>query len=111
MAGAKEKEDVPDKSSSSSSGKGPDAGKVLMVTASAGTHGFLGIPHLSEMVYENRMSYAHRHGYEFMWANITTYNLPHGEKIYWNKIPIVQEAFIRYPKMEWVWWMDMDITS
>ncbi|KAL8720761.1 MAG: hypothetical protein Q9225_002427 [Loekoesia sp. 1 TL-2023] len=96
-------------SSSSSSSKGPDAGKVLMVTASTGTGGFLGIPHLKEMVYQNRMTYADRHGYEFMWSNITSYNLPNGEPIYWNKIPVLQEAFIRYPDVEWVWWMDMDI--
>ena len=80
-----------------------------MVTASSGTRGFQGIPHLKEMVYENRLSYAHRHGYEHMWANITSYNLPNGEPIYWNKIPILQEAFARYPKAEWVWWMDLDI--
>lgn len=96
-------------STSSSSGKGPDAGKVLMVTASSGIGGFLGIPHMKERVYENRISYAHRHGYEHLWANITTYNLSHGEPIYWNKIPVLQEAFIRYPHVEWVWWMDMDI--
>ncbi|KAL8744072.1 MAG: hypothetical protein Q9184_008040, partial [Pyrenodesmia sp. 2 TL-2023] len=73
----------PDKSSSgsaftpsSSSSKGPDAGKVVMVTASSGTKGFLGIPQLKSMVYENRMTYAVRHGYAHMWANITSYNLP-----------------------------------
>ncbi|KAL8903411.1 MAG: hypothetical protein Q9171_007412 [Xanthocarpia ochracea] len=96
-------------SSPSSSSKRPDAGKVVMVTASSGTGGFLGIPHMKERVYENRMSYADRHGYEHMWANISTYNLSHGEPIYWNKIPVLQEAFIRYPDVEWVWWMDMDI--
>ncbi|KAL9596664.1 MAG: hypothetical protein Q9179_004536, partial [Wetmoreana sp. 5 TL-2023] len=96
-------------SSSSSSSKGPDAGKILMVTASSGTGGFLGIPHLKEMVYEDRMTYAYRHGYEHMWANITSYNLPNGEPTYWNKIPVLQEAFIRYPEVEWVWWMDIDI--
>ena len=37
-------------------------GEVVMVTASSGTNGFLGIPGLKEMVYENRMSYAHRWG-------------------------------------------------
>ncbi|KAL8808955.1 MAG: hypothetical protein Q9200_003861 [Gallowayella weberi] len=95
--------------SAKSSSKGADAGKVLMVTASSGTGGFLGIPHMKERVYENRMAYADRHGYEHMWANITTYNLSHGEPIYWNKIPVLQEAFIRYPHVEWVWWMDMDI--
>ncbi|KAL8733721.1 MAG: hypothetical protein Q9166_001914 [cf. Caloplaca sp. 2 TL-2023] len=95
--------------SSSSSGEGPNAGKVVMVTASSGTGGFLGIPHMKERVYENRMSYADRHGYELMWANISTYNLSHDEPIYWNKIPVLQEAFIRYPDAEWLWWMDMDI--
>lgn len=40
----------------------PKPGEVVMVTASSGTNGFLGIPGLKEMVYENRMSYAHRWG-------------------------------------------------
>ncbi|KAI4087035.1 MAG: hypothetical protein LQ344_007092 [Seirophora lacunosa] len=96
-------------SSPSSSRKRPDAGKVLMVTASSGHRGMLGVPHLKEQVYENRMTYANRYGYEFMWANISSYNLSHGEPIYWNKIPVLQEAFIRYPEVEWLWWMDIDI--
>ncbi|KAI4284375.1 MAG: hypothetical protein L6R35_004928, partial [Caloplaca aegaea] len=99
----------PSNLATSSSRKRPDASNVVMVTASSGNRGMLGIPHLKEQVYENRMAYANRHGYEFMWANISSYNLSHGEPIYWNKIPILQEAFIRYPGVEWVWWMDMDI--
>ena len=96
-------------SDTASTSKRPDYGKVVMVTASSGTHGFLGIPRLKEMVYENRVSYAHRHGYEHMWANMSSYNLSHGEPIYWNKIPILQEAFARYPQAEWVWYLDIDI--
>ncbi|KAI4117754.1 MAG: hypothetical protein LQ341_007651, partial [Variospora aurantia] len=61
----------------SSSRKRPDASNVVMVTASSGNRGMLGIPHLKEQVYENRMAYANRHGYEFMWANISSYNLSH----------------------------------
>ncbi|KAL8645989.1 MAG: hypothetical protein Q9210_006396 [Variospora velana] len=99
----------PSNLATSSSRKRPDAGKVVMVTASGGNRGMLGIPHLKEQVYENRMTYANRHGYEFMWANISSYNLSHGEPIYWSKVPVLQEAFIRYPEVEWVWWMDMDI--
>ena len=89
--------------------KKPDHGKVVIVTASSGTHGFLGIPRLKEMVYENRASYAHRHGYEHMWANMTSYNLPNGAPIFWSKIPAIQEAFDRYPQAEWVWFLDIDI--
>lgn len=44
-----------------------------------------------------------------MWANITSYNLPDGAPIYWNKIPILKDAFARFPDAEWVWWMDIDI--
>ena len=87
----------------------PKHGSVVMVTASAGTKGMQGIPNLKEMVYENRMTYANKWGYEFMWANITSYSLPHGEPVYWNKIPVLQEAFVRYPEVEWVWWLDLDI--
>jgi hypothetical protein len=102
-----------------------------MVTASSGNGGFLGMPGLREMVYENRRSYAHRHGYEWMWANISTYNItgydlsydlgddptnytrkpedPVNAPLYWNKMPVLKEAFERFPKAEWIWWLDMDI--
>lgn len=40
---------------------------------------------------------------------MTSYNLPSNVPIFWNKIPILQEAFIRYPEAEWVWWLDLDI--
>ena len=45
-----------------SSSNKPRPGEVVLVTASSGTNGFQGVPHVKEMVYENRMSYAHRHG-------------------------------------------------
>ncbi|KAJ5256706.1 hypothetical protein N7478_012810 [Penicillium angulare] len=80
-----------------------------MVTGSSGTNRMLGIPHIKDMIYENRMTYAEKHGFEFMWANMTSYNLPDGSPFYWNKIPILQDAFKRYPHAEWVWWMDVDI--
>ncbi|KAJ5927808.1 hypothetical protein N7466_006764 [Penicillium verhagenii] len=80
-----------------------------MVTGSTGTNRMLGIPHIKDMIYENRKTYAEKHGLEFMWANMTSYNFPDGTPIYWNKIPILKEAFVRYPDAEWVWWMDMDI--
>lgn len=82
---------------------------VVMVTGSSGSNRMLGIPHIKEMVYENRMTYAEKHGLDFMWANISSYNLPNGAPVYWNKIPILQEAFMRFPETEWVWWMDIDI--
>lgn len=78
-----------------------------MVTGSTGTNGFSGIPGLKDQVYENRMSYAHRHGYGFFWANFSSYgfdNVP----AYWNKIPILQEAFERFPEAKWLWWLDLD---
>lgn len=42
-----------------------------------------------------------------MWANITSYNF--GPKVVWNKIPILREAFERFPKAKWIWWLDIDI--
>ncbi|KAJ5953610.1 hypothetical protein N7454_000506 [Penicillium verhagenii] len=69
----------------------------------------LGIPHIKDMIYENRKTYAEKHGLAFMWANMTSYNFPDGTPIYWNKIPILKEAFVRYPDAEWIWWMDTDI--
>ena len=86
-----------------------NAKKIVMVTGSSGTNRMLGIPHIKEMIYENRKTYAEKHGLEFMWANMTSYNLPDGSPIYWNKIPILKEAFARYPHAEWIWWMDVDI--
>ncbi|MCJ1347682.1 hypothetical protein MMC31_005911 [Peltigera leucophlebia] len=59
------------------------------------------------MVYENRMSWANRWGYEFMWANISSYD--HGEHVVWNKIPILKEAFARFPQAKWLYWLDIDI--
>jgi galactosyl transferase GMA12/MNN10 family len=99
----------PPQASSTEAIHGVKKGSVLMLTGSTGTSKFLGIPHLKEMVYENRMSYAMRHGYEMMWANFTTYNLTSDAPMYWNKIPILQEAFLRYPEVEWLWWMDLDM--
>lgn len=32
-----------------------------------------------------------------------------GPKIYWNKIPIIQDTFARFPNAEWIWWLDLDI--
>lgn len=81
--------------------------KVVMVTGSSDA--VLGIPQVKEMVYENRKTYAEKHGFEFMWANMTSYNLPNGVPISWNKIPVLKEAFERFPDAEWVWWMDTDI--
>lgn len=83
--------------------------KIVMVTGSTGNNRMLGMPHIKEMVYENRMTYAEKHGLEFMWANMTSYNLPNGAPIYWNKIPILKDAFARFPDAEWVWWMDLDV--
>lgn len=54
------------------------------------------------------MTYAEKRGLEFMWANVTSYSLPDGAPIYWNKIPILQDAFARFPDAEWIWWMDID---
>lgn len=42
-----------------------------------------------------------------MWANISSYDF--GPKVYWNKIPILQDALVRFPKAKWMWWLDMDI--
>lgn len=80
-----------------------------MVTASSGSGRILSLPNIKEQVYENRMTYAKMHGLEFMWANMTSYNLPNGEGLVWNKIPVLQEAFDRFPDAEWVWWVDIDI--
>ncbi|KAL9037923.1 MAG: hypothetical protein Q9214_005489 [Letrouitia sp. 1 TL-2023] len=78
-----------------------------MLTTSSGGSAFQSISGLKEMVYENRMTYAQRWGYDFMWANITSYDF--GAKAYWNKSPILQDAFHRFPDVEWVWWLDLDI--
>lgn len=83
--------------------------KVVMVTGSSGTNRMFGMPRIKEMVYENRKTYAEKHGFEFMWANMTTYDLSNGAPFYWNKISILEEAFKRHPDAEWVWWMDMDV--
>ena len=40
-----------------------------------------------------------------MWANMSRYNF---SKTAWNKIPIIQDAHIRYPQAKWFWWLDFD---
>ncbi|CAF9923710.1 MAG: hypothetical protein GOMPHAMPRED_003428 [Gomphillus americanus] len=80
-------------------------GELVMIVASSGNGGYLGVPGVREMVYENRMSYADRWGHEFMWANMSRYNF---SKTAWNKIPIIQDAHIRYPQAKWFWWLDFD---
>ncbi|KAJ5681655.1 uncharacterized protein N7477_001595 [Penicillium maclennaniae] len=39
--------------------------KVVMVTGSSGTNRMLGMPHIKEMIYENRKTYAEKHGFDF----------------------------------------------
>lgn len=41
--------------------------KFVMVTGSTGTNRMLGLPHIKEMIYENRKTYAEKHGFEIMW--------------------------------------------
>lgn len=42
-----------------------------------------------------------------MWANITEFMIK-GSHPCWAKIPIIHEAFARYPAAKWVWWLDFD---
>lgn len=92
-------------------GSVPQRGEVVLVTASLGTSKFLGIPNLKNMVYAVgesmgsvlqclvlyfssfplfpsfplpptcQISFPHQE-YEFIWANISSYN--HGEHVVWE---------------------------
>ncbi|KAJ5638293.1 hypothetical protein N7490_008172 [Penicillium lividum] len=83
--------------------------KIVIVTGSTWKNRMLGIPHMKDMIYEDRETYVKMHGLEFMWATLTSYSLPDGSPIYWNKSPILKEAFVRFLNAERIWRMDMDI--
>ncbi|KAJ6104324.1 hypothetical protein N7523_010644 [Penicillium sp. IBT 18751x] len=61
----------------------------------------LGMPHIKEMFYENRKTYTEKQGFDFMGANMTSYNLSRGAPIYWKNIPVLKEAFARHPDAQW----------
>ena len=47
-------------------------------------------------------------GYEFMWANLSSYRFSPPLPGHWNKIAVLQDAQIRYPNGKWFWWLDSD---
>jgi hypothetical protein len=42
-----------------------------------------------------------------MWANLSEYAID-GAPMVWTKIPVLVEAFARFPEAKWVWWLDFD---
>lgn len=45
--------------------------------------------------------------YEFMWAKTSSYD--HGEHVVWNKNPYLKEAFVHFPNVKLLYWLDIDI--
>lgn len=75
------------------------------------------IPGMKKMVRQNREDYVKRHGtltaeeanvgYEFFWANFSEYKMAELHPV-WSKVPVLADAFDKYPKAKWVWWLDID---
>jgi hypothetical protein len=42
-----------------------------------------------------------------MWANFSQYKVGQAHPV-WSKVPVLIEAFNKYPDAKWVWWLDFD---
>jgi hypothetical protein len=42
-----------------------------------------------------------------MWADISEYRIGDSGQV-WSKIPILVDAFKKYPEAKWAWWLDVD---
>jgi hypothetical protein len=84
---------------------GPAGSKLLILSAWDNNLD----PHISAMALKNRDEYAAYHGYIHYF-----YNFTHLEKAsnfehpVWLKLPAIQDAFARFPHVEWIWWLDAD---
>ncbi|MCJ1396828.1 hypothetical protein MMC11_000018 [Xylographa trunciseda] len=84
-------------------------GSDIVVILASNDGGSIGkLPDFKEKVFRNRASYAHRHGYDFLWANISAFPVPKAPTPHWSKIPILRAAFAAYPSATWLWWLDLD---
>ncbi|MCJ1388197.1 hypothetical protein MMC18_001042 [Xylographa bjoerkii] len=85
------------------------AGSDIVVILASNDGGSIGkLPDFKEKVFRNRASYAHRHGYDFLWANISAFPVAGAPTPHWSKIPILRAAFAAYPSATWLWWLDLD---
>ncbi|MCJ1321346.1 hypothetical protein MMC15_006690 [Xylographa vitiligo] len=84
-------------------------GSDIVVILASNDGGSIGkLPDFKEKVFRNRASYAQRHGYDFLWANISAFPVPDAPTAHWSKIPILHAAFAAYPSATWLWWLDLD---
>lgn len=94
--------------------KGAD---ILMVCGSDGGHP---LDQYENFIKGNRQQYAAIHGnsihpgvltlgYNILFANFSEYRERLGDapKV-WAKIPIIADAFEKYPNTKWLWWLDFD---
>ena len=42
-----------------------------------------------------------------MWANFSEYKIGNAHPV-WSKVPVLADAFRKYPKAKWLWWLDID---
>lgn len=47
-------------------------------------------------------------GYEFVWQDLSTFQPEYGIDACWAKIAALQDAYLRYPDVEWIWMLDAD---
>ncbi|TDZ54869.1 putative alpha-1,6-mannosyltransferase MNN10 [Colletotrichum trifolii] len=57
----------------------------------------------------NKKKYAYRWGYELEIVDMSTKKrYAHEWRESWEKVDFIRSAFRKYPKAEWVWWLDLN---
>jgi hypothetical protein len=87
--------------------KGPDPSEVVVVTATDGKGHNGGIEDIIGQTSANRKAYCDHHGYNYHFVNISKFDLEDAHPV-WKKIPAIVDAFNKYPKAQWVFFLDLD---
>ncbi|KAH8675699.1 galactosyl transferase GMA12/MNN10 family-domain-containing protein [Xylariales sp. PMI_506] len=57
----------------------------------------------------NKRNYAHRWGYDLEIVDMSTKKrYAHEWRESWEKVDAIRNSFRKYPKAEWVWWLDLN---
>ncbi|KXJ96564.1 galactosyl transferase GMA12/MNN10 family-domain-containing protein [Microdochium bolleyi] len=60
-----------------------------------------------EMLRQNRLAYAERHGYGTVFANVNDYELANAPSS-WAKIPAMRHAMTMYPDCQYMWFLEQN---
>ncbi|KAF5096735.1 hypothetical protein D0Z00_002687 [Geotrichum galactomycetum] len=86
----------------------PSGQKVMVLTASDGNGANSLIKNVMDMAEENRREYCDYHNYVYKFINISQFDLQGAHPV-WGKLNALKKAFDDHPKVEWIWWMDVDM--